>query len=839
MPSSSSSSSPVDSPLHSSASLSLHPDPDPDSTGHDHDTSFASSGPPSSFHTARSTTSSANSSSSRFSQLSRDSDADTITPFVARPSLEASSWEGSTLPMSGNGKADEGDEGEEGGYSVPGTDERDSTSTQGAGNGGSRLRWEDNDRSSSDEEDDDLNDPGPLSPSDDLLTRLPSHSPSPDRAETAEERRERRRRERRVYGGGRHRHGRHGEEREEEENDEGGEKGSGDMGVGEVAGLVVGGSLSPTPLLLPFACARLGPALFVPLLALAAGLAWLSAVVIGAEGRYVGARSFPALASAVFPHRFKLHLLGELLAVLFVLLGSIVRTALDVVAAAEVAVDLLVTERRRRDWEREVAVGVVCAVWYLVPLILPPLFRLLGLSSFLSSLSSSSSSSDAPLNTRYTRLSSTSTSTLDLSSPSISFSSGPSPSSAADEPNNRPKWTALLRLPAWSLSLTAWPLALLILGVRLHYLNRSSTSSARDFQTQASHHLPSPRLLDPTDALGASLWPAMLLPFTALLGSAHETFFYLTSLARPSSTSTVRRRRQPGRSLSLSGDAAFSEEDGGGEGSGGTGAGWRKDREGKRNQYPLALALGFGLSFLIQLGWALVGALGLPHAFSTSPSADVQLPSGDLLSDPRLPRADGWLAAVRVLVLVGVLAQVQGHVRLGIGRFRRALTYSLPSSLSSSSSSSSPRRVRATRFVCRLAVWLAVAALAWLIVAVPRIGREQGEHGRKGPKEVGGHGTGLVYASQWVGVLGAGVGGCLGPALAYLTLFHLRAPRTIFTASPSSPMFTSDALLQRKERQLQRRLSGRRVWTDVGVFGLLGPVGVVLVGRGVWALVSG
>lgn len=74
-------------------------------------------------------------------------------------------------------------------------------------------------------------------------------------------------------------------------------------------------------------------------------------------------RSFPALASGVFPHRFKLHKLGEFLAAAFVLGGSIVRTALGVVAAAEVVVDLLVPERRRRDWEREIAVGVISLVW--------------------------------------------------------------------------------------------------------------------------------------------------------------------------------------------------------------------------------------------------------------------------------------------------------------------------------------------------------------------------------------------------------------------------------------------------------------------------------------------
>lgn len=79
-------------------------------------------------------------------------------------------------------------------------------------------------------------------------------------------------------------------------------------------------------------------------------------------------RSYPGLASAVFPHRFKLHLVGEFLASSFVLGGSLVRTTLGVVAASEVVVDLLVPERRRRDWERTVAVGVISLIWVSLPL---------------------------------------------------------------------------------------------------------------------------------------------------------------------------------------------------------------------------------------------------------------------------------------------------------------------------------------------------------------------------------------------------------------------------------------------------------------------------------------
>jgi hypothetical protein len=84
---------------------------------------------------------------------------------------------------------------------------------------------------------------------------------------------------------------------------------------------------------------------------------------------YFPGRSYPGLASAVFPHRFKLHLVGEFLASSFVLGGSLVRTTLGVVAASEVVIDLLVPERRRRDWERTVAVGVISLIWVSSPVL--------------------------------------------------------------------------------------------------------------------------------------------------------------------------------------------------------------------------------------------------------------------------------------------------------------------------------------------------------------------------------------------------------------------------------------------------------------------------------------
>ncbi|GJN94308.1 hypothetical protein Rhopal_007382-T1 [Rhodotorula paludigena] len=670
---------------------------------------------------------------------------------------------------------------------------------------------EDDDDEDGEDDDDDLFSPSPDYSPADYTDHAPPH-------ESAAARRERRRRARRMYGGGRHRHSRvfgaedgEGEAAEDEEGEGEGAITVGDVGgVGEVAGLVMAGSLSPLPLLLPIACAQLGPGLFVPLLALASVLAWLGGVVIGVEGRYVGARSFPALASGVFPHRFKLHKLGEFLAAAFVLGGSIVRTALGVVAAAEVVVDLLVPERRRRDWEREIAVGVISLVWLVVPLAVPPILTALGLNSRYNPRRPSSS--------HYTRLSTVSTPDLALTpaSPASFFTSGPSDPS----PPRRPRWTALLRLPPWSIALLTWPLALLILGVRVKHLPLIAPSLSSIVETTAAKvHVPD------LPSTSSGLWAYILLTFAAPLGSAHETFYYLSSLARPSSTSSARGAAgQSTASDPLDPPSALSTKR-------------EREREGRRNQYPLALLIGHGTAFVLHLGWALVGALSLSPPSSGAP---FEPPTPNLLSDPRLPRADGWLILVRILVLAALLVQLEPDSRVAVGRARRAIRAVKPLPAGSGEGS---ERVRAVRKVgARCAVWALVGVAAWAVVGVPRLA----QGGERQKKEVGGHGEGMMRTVEWaLGVGIGGVGGCLVPAIAYLVLFHLRRPRAILLPSfPTSRSSISssngpDALLARKERQMQRRLSGRRIWTDAGVFGLLAPVGVVLVVRGTIALVKG
>ncbi|GAA5993215.1 hypothetical protein JCM10908_004511 [Rhodotorula pacifica] len=732
-------------------------------------------------------------------------------------------------------------------------------------------------------------------------------------------RREHRRKARRMYGGARHQHSSlllHSPAAphdtfdldddplaaaddssfnllvgEEEEQD--GSGGAGEhlhlSSSSELAGLVLAANLSPFPLLAPYACAQLSAGLFVPLLALAAGLGWLAATVVSIQGRYVGARSYPALASGVFPHRFKLHKLGEFLASLFVLGGSLVRTILGIVASAEVAVDLLVPERRRRDWEREVAVGVVGAVWVsvfelgrvkgwhvcecvltlldaqlLVPLLLSPILSLLG---FRTPSSSSSRSHYTRLSTRsYSDLAastSPSSRSESPSSPTTSSSSSREGRTGQPSPPPPPRWSALLRLPAWSVAVIVWPLALLILGVRLKRLNADSLTSP----SPSALLLRLPLILRPEEIASrleeTQLWPAILLTFGMCLGASHETFYYVTALRRGGAGAL-----ENGGSF-LDGRGRGAEEMGMGEGAplrvgllsaegptdlnasggfagSGSGSGSREkvEREGaRRNQFPVAMGMGMAGAFLVHLGWALVGTVGMadtlpPTVVALAPALETRIPTGNLLSDPRLPRADPYLVAVRCLVLFATLTQIEAHAHVGLARMRRFLSFLRPvpnptPSRSFSSNAPPPPRLGMRRLIARTGFYLLAVVGAWLTVGVPMWQRER----NGGRKEVGGHGTGLVEVAEWSGVWVAGIGGCLVPALAYLVLFHLRRPRLILLSDPDAPQFSRDDLLQRKEREMQRRLSGRRIGTDLGVFGLLGPVGVVLVGRGLVALV--
>ena len=248
----------------------------------------------------------------------------------------------------------------------------------------------------------------------------------------------------------------------------------------ELAGVIFAAHVSPLPLLAPYTCASLsGPAYFLPLLLLAGTMSWLSsALVTSLQARYVGANSHAELIAAVLPHR--LSKVGQTLASLFVLGGSLARTTLGIVASAEIAVDL-VRPRVPRDqgglsddarWDRSVAVGLIGAVWLLFPFLWDPILAVLGFRR---------PPSTGPKTTiPYTRLGTRSQADLDLDldldSPSVSSPVTPPPpferehaewdwneshyrpeggggGGGGEPPSGRPRppprWSALLNLPAW------------------------------------------------------------------------------------------------------------------------------------------------------------------------------------------------------------------------------------------------------------------------------------------------------------------------------------------------------------------------------------------------------
>ncbi|CAD6569948.1 MAG: hypothetical protein CYPHOPRED_003667 [Cyphobasidiales sp. Tagirdzhanova-0007] len=92
--------------------------------------------------------------------------------------------------------------------------------------------------------------------------------------------------------------------------------------------------------------------------------------------------------------------------------------------------------------------------------------------------------------------------------------------------------------------------------------------------------------------------------------------------------------------------------------------------------------------------------------------------------------------------------------------------------------------------------------------------------------------------AEILGCIGCTWFGFLLPAICFIILFHIRSPRSIFISDASSPQIQTDTLLLQKERQLQRRLMGNRLWMDLACFGLLLPVGIVGFARGVWAIAS-
>lgn len=197
--------------------------------------------------------------------------------------------------------------------------------------------------------------------------------------------------------------------------------------------------------------------------------------------------------------------------------------------------------------------------------------------------------------------------------------------------SNSPNSSSQSRYPVY-INFFFWPIALLILGVRLKTLNLTLPPPS------IPPHYPS------KEAMGTSIWGGISILVFSL--SAHQdTFTYLTSLARPSSTSTASKMANRKNSAKTLVPTPMDKT------------------EGRRNQWPLATLLGVGAASAIQLGWGLVGYLGIEDGGK----------EGNLFANPMLKKDDGWLMLVRVMVLIAILASMNGNLNTVQGRCKKIL----------------------------------------------------------------------------------------------------------------------------------------------------------------------
>ncbi|CAH7682203.1 hypothetical protein BY996DRAFT_7435117 [Phakopsora pachyrhizi] len=254
----------------------------------------------------------------------------------------------------------------------------------------------------------------------------------------------------------------------------------------------------------------------------------------------------------------------------------------------------------------------------------------------------------------------------------------------------------------------------------------------------------------------------------------------------------------------------------------------------RRYSWEFATFLGVLSSSLICLCWGLVGYLGLDRGgFEVNFMAS-------------LPSSDPWITSARILLLMilfpaiadslqpattGVMNLIKLPLRLrrlsGGSRNRKRLN-------SNVSGSSRRRKLFKSEFAeeddeeddeeeemvsRRVGVFRVVLVSIYIIVGLVAV-------------VFGGSSGGESSLIQVVGCFGSSILTGLLPSLFFVALFHVRKARSILITDPSSRILIEDDLLLRKESQLQKKLSGRRIWQDLGVFGLLLPYCLVIFIKG-------
>ena len=280
-----------------------------------------------------------------------------------------------------------------------------------------------------------------------------------------------------------------------------------------------------------------------------------------------------------------------------------------------------------------------------------------------------------------------------------------------------------------SFTFVFYPLALLILGLRLKTLNRTAALSPPPLEGLYTNA---------NEVMGFSIWGGIsLIVFS--LSSAHNAPKFLSSLARPHPAARSTRNSSLGLAAVVSPDPTRHIASG--------------------NPWPWASLLGTGLTVVLQLGWGLVGYLGIEGGGA----------EGSLFANPLLRltmkngEPDNWIFTVELLVLLVIVSGIEGTLEIGMERVRAGFL-----SMGIGKSERSEERGYArmsqggerekereswelTYVLARVVVVGAVGAISWVVSGGPT-------------------GTAAVNVAEVVGAIGFSLIGFLAPCQSILPL---------------------------------------------------------------------
>lgn len=396
-------------------------------------------------------------------------------------------------------------------------------------------------------------------------------------------------------------------------------------------------------------------------------------------------------------------------------------------------------------------------------------------------------------------------------------------------PHHKRQWNSRLVETLQTSSTLFYVIAMLIILARAHHIDWPPVSD------DAHHAVPVHR----KEAMGISPWGGISILIFCF--SSHQSTFAFQRSLKPPKSLLLPTQQQHRNILS------------------------RHIRP-QRYNFEMVAFSALLASALVCLGWGLVGYLAIPYPHV-----------GPINIFNSLPHDDTWFAFARLLVLTTMLCGFGSVVRPATTAMRRLLQW--PLRFYRQQEEAYQRRIRdaessddsdsdldmhmpaatnkdTTRRNKIKALKRTAVLLAWVIATLLAL-------------LFGTNNVTLASMVEVIGCIGSAIQAfivpgpfslpCIAteltkttPAIAFIVLFHIRKARSITGLFASQPQTTEaiadgeaadvdgqvDDMLFKKEQQLQQRLSGRRVWQDIGVFGMLVPAGFVVVFRGLYALIS-